>query len=252
MTSLAHNIQNDTRFEDMIKRASQLGRDSVKSALSKPNLALELVRGIMDQVLDDDDKINAHFDAYLAARAKETAKNVLTHGLAEDNENSIKANRSKQMQLAKLAALPAIDAAALLDEVTDRREQLLLGGVKVKPAYDSFVDVARAQLKQPLEQLDGDTLDKLISKPEPKDKDTLAKLTEQYKRTYRLAEQMGDEMLDCTYIEAARDSLADAIRALDGELPSMTKEQKKEDEIVAFLIKNGFSKEVARNAAKGK
>ena len=253
MVSLAHSATNDTRFEDAIKRASSLGKDSVKSALSKPNLAIDLVRGIADGVFDDDDKVNAQFDAYLAARTKEVAKNSLAQGLSEDNENSLKANRSKHNAIAgyarHLMTLEA-DPVELLQEVMDRRVQLIAGDRKVKPTYDCFVDVARAQKGQPLEVISGDALDAIICKPETKEKDTLKKLQEEYSRVYRLAAQMGDEMLDCTYIEQARDSIADAIRALDGEVPSMSKADKKDDELIAMLVGKGYSKEDARLLVK--
>lgn len=252
MTSLAHDTTNDNRFADAIKRAQKLGTDSVKSALSKPNLAIELVRGIVDEVFDTQEKIDAQFDAYVAARTKEVSKHALAQGATEDNENSIKANRSKHKQIAELAKLPSIDAVELLDAVMDHRKVLLDGGAKVKPTYDCFVDVARAQLKQPLEQLDGDTLDKIIAKAEPKEKDLLQKLGEAYKRTYKLAESMADDMIDCTHIEAAYQALADAITALDGEVPSMTKADKKDDEMVGFLMAKGYTKAQARELVKGK
>lgn len=231
-------LVNDTRFEDALKKAAKLGAESVKGEASKPNHALELVRNIVDDVFDTQEKIDAHFEAYMAARTKAKASNPLLQG----NPDSDKAQRSKQKQIAEMAKLPAIDAVELLNEVNDRRAMLIDGEAKVKPAYDSYVDVARAQLKQPLEQLTGEALDAIIKKPEKKDTDTLAKLAEEYRRVYRINERMAEEMLDCTHIEAAVSAIADAITALDGEVPAMTKADKKDEEMIGFLMKKGVSK----------
>lgn len=231
-------LVNDTRFEDALKRAAKLGAESVKGEASKPNHALELVRNIVDDVFDTQDKIDAHFDAYMAARTKAKSTNPLLQG----NPDSDKAQKSKQKQIAEMAKLPAIDAVELLAEVNDRRAMLIDGEVKVKPAYDAYVDVARAQLKQPLEQIRGEALDAIIAKAEAKEKDTLAKLAEEYKRIYRLNEKMAEEMIDCTHIEAALASIGDAITALDGDIPAMTKADKKDEEMVGFLMAKGVSK----------
>jgi len=239
-------IPNDTRYEDAIKRARALGTESVKGEASKPNHALDLVRQIVDGVFDTQEKIDEHFDVYMDSRTKAISKNPLLQG----NANSDKAQKSKQKQIAEMAKLPAIDAVELLAEVNDRRAALIAGEVKVKPAYDAYVDVARAQLKQPLEQITGEALDKIISKAEPKEKDTLAKLAEEYKRVYKIAEKMADDMLDTSHIEQARDAIADAITALDGDVPSMTKASKKEDEVIGFLMAKGYSKQDAILIAK--
>lgn len=254
MTNTQDNaaLPNDTRFEDALKQASKLGAMSVMSALAKPNLAIEMVRGVVDNFIDTEEKYEQHLDSYFASRAKATAKNTLTQGLKEDNEASMKSQRSKQRQIYEMALLPAIDPVALLNEVTDRRTALIAGDVKVKPAYDAYVDVARAQKKQPLEQLTGDILDKIITKPEAGEKDIIAKLVDEYKRTYKLAEKMAEDMLDTTHIEAARDALSDAISALDGEVPSMTKESKKDDEMVGFLMAKGYTKAQARDIVASK
>lgn len=242
------DLVNDTRFEDAIKRARALGTESVKGEASKPNHALELVRGIVDDVFDTQEKIDQHFDAYMDSRAKAISKNPLLQG----NPGSDKAQRSKQKQIAEMAKLPAIDAVELLAEVNDRRAALIAGEVKVKPTYDAYVDVARAQLKQPLEQLAGEALDKIIAKPEAKDKDLVTKLAEEYKRIYKLGEKMADDMIDTTHIEAARDAIADAITALDGEVPSMSKADKKDDEMIGFLLSKGYTKEQATALVKVK
>lgn len=240
------HLANDTRFEDAIKRARALGAESVKGEASKPNHALELVRGIVDDVFDTQEKIDQHFDVYMDSRAKAISKNPLLQG----NPGSDKAQKSKQKQIAEMAKLPAIDGVELLAEVNDRRAALIAGEVKVKPTYDAYVDVARAQLKQPLEQITGEALDKIIAKAEPKEKDTLAKLAEEYKRVYKLNEKMAEDMLDCTYIEQAVSSIGDAITALDGDIPSMTKASKKEEEMIGFLMSKGYSKADAKMIAK--
>lgn len=256
MSNLVNSGQNDTRFDDAMKRAKRWGSESVKSALSKPNLGMDLVTGVAEGYIETLEQMEQHFEVYRSARAAETAKHVIAQGLNEDNEKSINAQRSKQKQLFDAAKLPVFleqvdgvtvnTAPDMIHKTIERRKAAFDGGVKVKPSYDCMVDVARAQLASPTVKLDDDTIDKIVAKPEKKDAELVDKLRDEYKRVYNLAEKMGDAMLDCEHIEAARESIADAIRALDGEVPSMSKAQKKDDEMVGFLMSKGMSREQAR------
>jgi len=243
----AEALANDMRLKDVIKLAGKLGGESVKSALAKPQLYAALCRGTADGYVSEDD-VKPFFDAYLAGRTKVVNGNKIALGEKEDNQNSFAANLSKLNNMYKLGSLNSagvIDGPALLDKVIDRREYLFNGGRKVKATADAMLDVAKAQLKTPSQELTDEQLDEVICRKEAEEKTLLKKLTDQYTKVYKLAGEMGDAMLDCTHIEASRDALADAIRALDGEVPVIGKKGKDKDEaeMVEFLVtRKGMSK----------
>lgn len=243
MTNTTETLVNDTRLADAIKVATKLGGESVKSALAKPQLYVAICRGSADGFIADKD-VKPVFDAYLGGRTKIVAGNKIALGDKEDNANSYAANLSKANNMHKLGMLNhagIIDGPALLDRVIERREYLFDGGRKVKATADAMLDVAKAQLKQPTEELSEEQLDEVIARPEKEDKTMLRKLVDEYKKLYKLAGEMGDEMLDCTHVEASRDAMADAIRAMDGEVPSMVKGKKDADD-VEFLMSKGMSR----------
>lgn len=243
MTSLAHSTKNDTRAADLAKQVSMLGALSAKSAHAKPALAIAVTRAAFDGVITEDDIEEIH-GRYLKARAAEISKNVLSSGEKEDNANSVKANKSKLMQLCKLGMLPGIDGPALLDKVTDQRTVLQSGDAKVKPAFDCFVDVSRAQIRNPKEALTDDQVDTLICRPEKQEKEMVEKLCGLYKSTYNIAAKMGDEGIGSEVIatvQEAYEKIADAIKGMDGDVPAMTKEAKEEAKALSFMRKQGFT-----------
>jgi len=240
-------LSNDNRLKDALKLAGKLGGESVKSALAKPQLYAALCRGTADGYIGEDDT-KRFFDSYLAGRTKVVNGNKIALGDKEDNQNSYAANLSKLNNMFKLGSLNSagvIDGPALLDKVIDRREYLFNGGRKVKATADAMLDVAKAQLKQPSQEMTDEQLDEVICRKESEEKTLLKKLADEYTKVYKLAAEMGDAMIDCTHIEASRDALADAIRALDGEVPVIGKKgkDKADDEMVEFLItRKGMSK----------
>ena len=242
-TTSLEALANDTRLKDALKLAGRLGGESVKSALAKPQLYAALCRGTADGYMTEDD-VKAFFESYLAGRTKVVNGNKIALGDKEDNQNSYAANLSKLNNMYKLGSLNSagvIDGPALLDKVIDRREYLFNGGRKVKATADAMLDVAKAQLKTPSAELTDEQLDEVICRKESEEKTLLKKLTDQYTKVYKLAAEMGDAMLDCTHIEASRDALADAIRALDGEVPAIGKKDKESADI-EFLMSKGLSK----------
>lgn len=246
-TTATETLVNDTRMADAIKLATKLGGESVKSALAKPQLYAAVCRATADGYMKDSD-VKPVFDAYLAGRTKVVNGNKIALGDKEDNANSYAANMSKLNNMHKLGSLNSagvIDGPALLDKVIDRREYLFSGGRKVKATADAMLDVAKAQLKQPTAELSEEQLDEVIARPEKEEKTMIAKLVDQYKKVYKLASDMGDAMMDCTHIEASRDALADAIRALDGEVPVVGKVGGKDGDNAAeveFCISRGMSR----------
>jgi hypothetical protein len=151
-------------------------------------MAIAICRAAAEGIIVENDS-EMTYDKYLAGRAAETGKNTLAEGDAD--KGSRKANVSKNKQIIQLGLLPKVDGPELLDRVTDARVNAVRTGgddVKVKPAFDCFVDAARAQLKTPNEPLTDEAIDALVRKVETsKDKTDLDKMVEEYKRLHKLA-----------------------------------------------------------------
>lgn len=233
------NTVNDTRLADTNKLIRKLGTESANSALAKPKMALAIVQARIDGVLTDDDG-ESTYNTYLEGRRAVLAKSAIGTG-AEDG-GSLKANISKNTQLLKAAGLVAagIDFAEVLETATAERDTLAKAGEKVKPAFDAYVDCARAQLKSPEAQLTTDAIIAAVKRAEAAEKDDIAKLCDTYKRLWKQADEMKIPVLS----DAAA-NVAQAISDLGGEVPPMTKEEKEAASAMAFIRKMGFKIEVA-------
>lgn len=249
-------LSNDNRLKDALKLAGKLGGESVKSALAKPQLYAALCRGTADGYIAEAD-VKPFFDSYLAGRTKVVSGNKIALGDKEDNANSYSANLSKLNNMYKLGSLKSagvIDGPALLDAALDRREYLFTGGRKVKPTAEAMLDIAKAQIKTPTQPLTEELMDEVICRKEAEEKTLLKKLTDEYTKVYKLAAEMGDAMLDCTHIEASREALADAIRAMDGEVPVVGKKKGKDADdadMVEFAISRGMTRAQAISFVRG-
>ena len=221
-------------LRDLNKILRALGKDSVKSTVAKPRMAIAICRAAADGIIGEDDA-ETTYKTYLEGREEETGKNNLAEGATD---GSRKANVSKNMQIIKLGMLPAIDGPALLERVNDARlHAVRYGGddVKVKPAFDCFVDAARAQLAKPKEELTDEEINSLVRKPEGKEKDLLQRLMDDHKRLNKRLEE-----LPSPAIENAIRCIEDAMCEINGGvLPALTKEDKKAEEAMAFLRKMG-------------
>lgn len=214
-------------LNDLNSQLRELGRDSVASALAKPRMALAITRAAADGIIGEDDAA-ATYEQYLQGRQYAISRNAMAQG--DEDKGSVKANVSKNMQLIKLGLLPKVDGPALLDRVTDLRTSMVGGDVKLKPTFDCFVDAARAQLAQPNEELTDEQIEGIVRKPEPKNKDIIDKLIEDYKRLNKRHDE-----LPSPGVEAAIRGIADAIKECGGELPPLTKEEKKAADAIAYL-----------------
>lgn len=214
-------------LNDLNSQLRELGRDSVASALAKPRMAVAITRAAADGIIGESDAA-ATYEQYLQGRQYAIGRNTMAQG--DEDKGSVKANTSKNLQLIKLGLLPKVDGPALLDRVTDLRTAAIGGDVKIKPTFDCYVDAARAQLAQPTEELTDEQVNQLIRKPEPKNKDIIDKLIEDYKRLSKRYEE-----LPSPGVEAAIHGIADAIKEAGGELPPLTKEEKKAAEAIAYL-----------------
>lgn len=228
-------LTNDTRFADLTKAVRKLGAESANSALAKPKMALSIVQARIDGVIGDDDGAKT-YDIYIEGRRGVLSKSAL--GAGSEDGGSYKANVSKNTQLIKAAGLivGGVDFGDVMTKATKLREDLIRADEKVKPTYDAYVDLARAQLKTPTAQLDDDAIAEVIRKKEAAEKDLIDKLVAAYKTARKLQDDFGVQpMAD---VVAA---YADAIVEAGGEVPPITKEEKKAHEAMAFLAKLGMN-----------
>ena len=211
------------------KELARLGRESVNT--SRPAMAIALIDAASVGLIGEKD-VPARYDAYLGAREKKMQGNVLAAGVEDGNGR--KANISKLVQIVKAAQLIGDAAPFQANAVVTLRGNMIGGDDKVHAPYECLLNVARAQIKKGAEELTQDELVECIRKDAPAEKDALAKLVAAYKTTYKL-----NTDLALPGTEVALQGYADAIVELGGELPPMTKEEKKEAEAMAFLAKRG-------------
>lgn len=206
-------LKNDTRLDDLKTALRDLGNTEAHGALSKPRMGLALCSAAYDRVITMDD-VETCYNEYLEGRKAVFKRN----GKIAPTDGSMKANLSKNRQLVALGLLGKVDGPALLEHVLALRTRLLGTDTDCKPAFDCMVDVARAQLANPDETLDDVTLESICARGET-DKSDLKRMCDEYKRLHTLAK-------DIPSVTPSMEALGEAILAMDGELPPVTKEQK--------------------------
>jgi hypothetical protein len=238
---MSNNLVNDTRLADLNKQLAALGKESVNTA--KPKLALVAARAAQERVITEDDA-KATFDQYLAAQAKAAAANSLAAGGGDSNPDSYKSNLSKHRQCIRVGALPNVDGVDVLNRAIEIRARLVEAGQKVKATYQAIVDAASKQCKQPDNALSDDDLTDIVRKVEKDEADDslLNDLIGTYKTlAKRLDRAHTDAPNVVPSVEAALNSIGDAIKALDGELPAVTKEEKQAEAFALKAKKLGFA-----------
>lgn len=227
---------SDTQIDALNKQLVSLGADSVKSALAKPQMALAVIRAASDGLIDQDDAKHV-YAKYAEGRNKAAGKNSITHGL-EDNEKSIAANTSKVKKQIAAAMLPGVDFVQVANDIITVRDTLIDGGAMVKDVYQAIYDAAVVQCRQPEVQLDADALRGIIEKEGRADKSDLDKVIDEYKRVYRLYHGTEDSP-GIGALERSLEALTEAVAEMGGELPPMTKEEKKAADALAYLKSQG-------------
>lgn len=225
-TADGSKLPNDTRLKELRAEIREYGRDSASGKDSKMKMAMKIAYAAHDGVIGDKDAEMLYTD-YVTA---ESNKAIHEHTAAGK-----KANVSKLAQIIKasLAAPEVLDFPSTLNRIVAIRESMRQGERKVKGAFECAVDAARAQLEDRSAPLSDAVLDDICAKPESEAKDVLAKLCDEYKRLYSLEEKSGDELAgnsgqaDVTdNLREARERIGDAITALGGDLPAVTKKDK--------------------------
>lgn len=211
------------------KELARLGRESVNT--SRPAMAIALIDAASVGLIGEKD-VPARYDAYLGAREKKMQGNILAAGVEDGNGR--KANISKLVQIVKAAQLIGDAAPFQANAVVTLRGNMIGGDDKVHAPYECLLNAARAQIKKGTDELTQDELVECIRKDAPADKDDIAKLVAAYKSMHKMNADMayaGTGM--------ALQGIADAILEAGGEIPPVTKEEKKEAEAMAFLAKRG-------------
>jgi len=225
----AMGSNSDGAMELLGKELAKLGRESVTT--SRPALAIALIQAASVGLIGEKD-VPACYDTYLGAREKRMQGNLLAVGVEEGN--GYKAQVSKLVQIVKAAQILGAAAPFQADAVITLRGNMIGGDDKIHAPFECLLNVARAQIKNGDEELDHDDLAACIRKSESAEKGAMAKLVAAYKVAYKLSAD-----LDLPGCDAAMQGYADAIIELGGELPPMTKDEKKEAEALAFLAKRG-------------
>ena len=213
----------------------ELGRESVKSTLAKPQMALAVIRAAREGLINQDDAKSVYAE-YIAGREYAITRNAIAAG-TEDNAKSVAANTSKvSTQIAAVIAAPDFEATAT--SIITLRAEIKKAGGDVKDVYQAIYDAAVQQNKDTTRDLDTEELDGIIRKKASAEKDELTKMTDEYKRLYKMA--FGTE--ETPAIDAMMpvfESMRDVLDANGIALPAMTAEEKKAEKAMKFLKQTG-------------
>lgn len=213
----------------------EYGRDSVKSSLAKPKMALAVIEAAVNHLVkaDNADEI---YDTYKAARAAEIAKHKTAAGTLESAKSDA-ANTSKVRAHINWGNTN-LNAYDIAETVIELRSQMIRDGGEAKDCYQALYDVAVQHNKNPGKVFTNDELVTLIGKPGKKDKSDLDRMTDEYKRLYKLA--LGtEEQPGIAAMVPVFESICQVFDAAGIARPAMTKDEKKEEEAIAFLAQRG-------------
>jgi hypothetical protein len=184
MSSLAHDTTNDQRLNDMMKEVRAFGRDAAEGKDSLPKLAHKVVRAAHEGIIDtnkDADNKDAAWNIY-TAYAEEMSKKAMH----EHTEAGAKANASKLRKLIEMGMMPIIDPVDVMNRAHVIRDTMRKAGNDLKPAYASYVDIAREQLDNPGCTLTDDQIKACVSKVAPKEKTAEIILKDIHKKLEKL------------------------------------------------------------------
>jgi hypothetical protein len=172
------DLTNDKRFNDYIKQARTLGKDTALGADAMPKLAISMVAAAKNGIIDLDqnkDAIKQVFGAYWASR---TNKKYSIHAQGKESNAS---QVSKLKQFYNLGKNEQFDGEELFDRVVELYKEKVKTADKIKPVYHAYLDAAR--MANDWEASNGSTAptdDEIEATFYPKEKDapTLSKLIE--------------------------------------------------------------------------
>lgn len=164
---LAHSTTSNNPIKDFLAEIRELGRDEALGKDALPKLALKVIDGIetnvinLDKDQDGKDDIDRVYTDYVEARGKKS--------IHEHTAGGLKSNTSKLRQIAVATAMPSADFAGSINQLIEKREEMLAEEHKVRPCYHAIVEAARTQIDQPGD-LTPDQIKELILRPEAEEK----------------------------------------------------------------------------------
>ena len=206
---------NAKRMTELMKQVGKLGEEASLGKDSLPKLAHAVVKAAADGVIDletkdakGNDAAHQLYDKYAIAESKKA--------IHEHSSGGKKANVSKLRQLIAMGAMTTIDAVEVMQRAFQARENMMReDGVKVKPAYPFYVDVAREQQKSK-KALSDRELEDIVQKDAPNAKTLEGEL----KRALNILEgivtgENRDKIKDTNALtEAAYNALKERLEAL--------------------------------------
>jgi hypothetical protein len=160
-----NDTPNHPTLEDLIHDAREYGRDKASGDDSLAKLAHKIVRAAAQGVVDlQKDKHEEGVDdaklIYTEFAGAKSKKSVHEH-----TDLGVKANVSKLRQIIKLGVMTTCDPVDVLDRAMTLHSAMVKTDEKVKPAYASYVDVAREQIAHD-SPLDDETIKGAMRKKE--------------------------------------------------------------------------------------
>jgi hypothetical protein len=217
-TSNIPNVTAVTR-EDLERDMEKFGAAYGKGQNSRPSALMRCVEVASKINIGPDDAKDIYLKFQQAA--------AKSRGVEYSVESSFKVQVSKLRQGLTMGSMPAIDAVQVMHDALDVIQEL--SGLEESPmrgsAYDNLVNVCRAQIKAGTLQLTKDDIKGLLSQT-PEEKTLLDKVMDQYKRTYRLNDELVAAGEDNINVSISLEALKDQIKCMDGEVPAMTKADK--------------------------
>jgi hypothetical protein len=232
MTTATAGAGDNSKFilDALVAKMTALGKSDAIGGAARRDAGIYLTQEAYAGNLIESDAALA-YDTYVTSQGKTASAK---HMIGGDNPKSRNAQVSKFNSFIKLGMLPDINGPEVLARAIVIMKNLADAEVKVTSGFDALKAICTAQEKQPMEPLTDEQIAAVVSKPDPAEKDAMVKLVAAYKAAYKLN---ADLALPGT--EVAMQGYADAITELGGELPPMTKDEKKEAEALAFLAKRG-------------
>ena len=234
-TTAGAGDNSEGRLDKILGKMALLGKAEAVGAGSRRDAGIALTEAAYNGDIDEGDA-ETLYDKYQSELGKLAEKKHLS-GIG-DNAKSRTAQISKFRTFIKLGMLPdPIDGREILARATAIAKEVTTAGNKVLSPFEALRTVSVAQIAQPDAALTDEQIAAAVSKNEPAEKDTLAKLVAAYKAAYKLNTDLA---LDAT--QDAVNAYANAIREIDEDaVPAMTKEEKKDMEFRAEARKRGMA-----------
>jgi hypothetical protein len=203
---------NDTRRDDLVKEVTSLGAEAALGKDSLPKLAHRVVRAAADGVVGTGKDSDKRDDA--AKLYEDYVKGASKKAIHEHTDGGVKAQVSKLRKLIEMGSMTIIDPVDVMNRAHAVRQKLQEAGVDLKPAYASYVDLAREQLDSPGAALDDAAIEGVVSKAPPKEKTVEKELEAIHRRVEKLVTGEGGLKHQTPELIQAEELLRTALAAL--------------------------------------